>query len=139
MVVNYQKILLPILKRSEVIKSFLLGVKHLLTSLEVSVCKCVVNVNGKGIALDLNRVDHVELSKCHWIVAIPGQGIAPWHAALTDSDVVTVGDAPVTVECVMLLRPIMNTALLSRGYIQEMDGDLGTNTHSCRNANDDGS
>ncbi len=78
-------------------------------------------------------------NRCHGIVAIPGQGIAPWHAALTDSDVVTVGDAPVTVECVMLLRPVMSTALLSRGYIQEMDGDLGTNTHSCRNANDDGS
>ena len=61
--------------------------------------------------------------------AIPGQGIAPWHAALTDSDVVTVGDAPVTVQCVMLLRPVMGDALVSSCLVHKVDDDLPTNTH----------
>lgn len=62
-------------------------------------------------------------------MASPGQGIAPWHAALTDSDVVTVGDAPVTVERVMLLRPVMVDALASSRLIYKVDDGLPTNTH----------
>ena len=129
MVVNYQKILLPILKGLEVFKSFLLGVKHLLTSLEVGIFKCVVSVNRKGIALDLNRVVHVVLCGCHRIVASLNQGIAPWYAALTDSDLVAVTNAPVTMECVMLLRPVMGDALVSSCFICEVDNSLPTGAH----------
>ncbi len=71
----------------------------------------------------------VELSRCHGIVASLNQGIAPWNAALTDSDIVTVGDAPVTVKRVMLLRPIMCDALVSRCLIHKVDDNLATNTH----------
>ena len=58
-----------------------------------------------------------------------GWGIAPWHAALTDSDVVTVGDTPVTVERVMLLRPVMSDALVSSCLIHKVDDGLATDTH----------
>ena len=44
-------------------------------------------------------------------------------------DVVTVGDAPVTVECVMLLRPIMADALVSSCLVHKVDDGLPTNTH----------
>ena len=71
----------------------------------------------------------VSCSRCHGIVAIPGQGIAPWHAALTDSDFVTVGDAPVTVECVMLLRPVMGHALVSSCLVHKMDDGMATDAH----------
>ena len=73
--------------------------------------------------------DMVSCNKCHGIVAIPGQGIAPWHAALTDSDIVTVGDTPVTVERVMLLRPVMSDALVSSCLIHKVDDGLATDTH----------
>ena len=62
-------------------------------------------------------------------MARSSQGIALWHAALTDSDVVTVGDAPVTVECVMLLRPVMGVALVSSRLIHKVEDGLPTNTH----------
>ena len=65
----------------------------------------------------------VVLGKCHGIVAIPGQGIAPWHAALTDSDVVTVTNAPVTVDLICLLRPVMSLALMSCCSINEVTSD----------------
>ena len=57
------------------------------------------------------------------------QGIAPWNAALTDSDVVTVGNAPVTVERVMLLRPVMGVALVSSRLIHKVDDGLATDAH----------
>lgn len=60
--INYQKILFPVFKRLEVIKSFLLGFKHLLTPLEVSVCKGVIRVS-KRIALNLNGI-HRNLLLC---------------------------------------------------------------------------
>ena len=74
----------------------------------------------QGFALGL--IDHhgVELNKCHGSVARSGQGFAPWHAALTDSDVVTVGDAPVTVDLVSLLRPVVSTTLFGRSLINEV-------------------
>jgi len=62
-------------------------------------------------------------------VASLNQGIAPWNAALTDSDVVTVGDAPVTVERVMLLRPVMGDALVSSRLVHKVDDGLPTNAH----------
>jgi len=62
-------------------------------------------------------------------VASLNQGIAPWNAALTDSDVVTVGNAPVTVERVMLLRPIMGDALVSSCLIHKVDDGLATDAH----------
>ena len=139
MVVNYQKILLPILKGLEVFKSFLLGVKHLLTSLEVSVFKCVVSVNSKGIALDLNGIIHVLLCGCHGIVAIPGQGIAPWHAALTDSDLVAVTNAPVTVQLVLVFRPVVCTTLLGRSLVNEVASDWTCQNAEAKGPGNDGS
>ncbi len=77
----------------------------------------------------LQRIAWLVWNRCHGIVAILKAGIAPANAAYTDSDVVTVGDAPVTVECVMLLRPVMVNALMSSRLICEVDNGLPTNTH----------
>ena len=49
----------------------------LLTSAEVILCKCGITIDIERIALDLNGVIHVELCRCHGIVAIASPGIAP--------------------------------------------------------------
>ena len=49
----------------------------LLTSTEVILCEAGIIVSIKGIALDLNRVIHGVLRRCHGIVAIASPGIAP--------------------------------------------------------------
>jgi hypothetical protein len=91
-------------------------------------------------AVNHDVVHSVELSRCHGIVAITVGGLTPPSAVLTDSVCwIVVGCAPFHVCAVLCCRPVMSAALLSRSYIQEMDGDLGSNTHSCSNGDDAGS
>ena len=56
-------------------------------------------------------------------MAILKAGIAPANAAYTDSDVVAVGNAPVTVDLIGLLGPVMCQALLGCRLINEVSGD----------------
>jgi hypothetical protein len=77
------------------------------------------------------------LCRCHEIVASPGQGIAPWHAALTDSDLVTVTDAPVTMQLVSFLRPIVCTALFGSCLINEVPSDWSDKDAKTKCSNDD--
>jgi len=90
-----------------------------------------------GKELGQTLTNHVALSGCHGIVASPGQGIAPWHAALTDSDVVTVGDAPVTVDLISLLRPVMRTTLFGSCLINEVCSDWTAKDARNKCSNDD--
>ena len=76
-------------------------------------------------------------SKCHGIVASPGQGFAPWHAALTDSDVVTVGNAPVTVDLVSLLRPVVSATLFGGSLINEVPSDWTSKDTETKCCDDD--
>jgi hypothetical protein len=91
-------------------------------------------------AVNHDVVHGVELNRCHGIVAMLMGGLAPPSAVLTDSvGWIVVGCAPFHVCAVLCCRPVMSAALLSCSYIQEMDGDLGSNTHSCSNGDDAGS
>ena len=91
-------------------------------------------------AVNDDVVHSVELSRCHGIVAITVGGLTPPSAVLTDSvGWIVVGCAPFHVCAVLCCRPVMSAALLSCSYIHKMDGDLGSNTHSCSNGDDAGS
>ncbi len=78
-------------------------------------------------------------NRCHWIVAITGQGIAPWHAALTNSDLVAVTNAPVTVQLVLLLRPVVCLALMSCCSINEVASDWTCQNAEGKSPDNDGS
>ena len=61
-------------------------------------------------------------------MAILKAGFAPANAALTDSDLVAVTNAPITVHLISLLGPIMCLALLLGSLIQLMNHQLRSNS-----------
>ena len=70
--------------------------------------------------------------------AIVGQGIAPWHAALTDSDLVAVTNAPITVQLILLFWPVVCTTLLSRSLVNEVASDWTCQNAEAKSPDNDG-